>query len=71
VKIEGDVASIDLDSNTPNLMTYQMKESTDGEWKDISNPLSITLKNDRNEMFFRPINLAGVPGTTYQVIVAR
>jgi hypothetical protein len=71
VKIEGNIASIALNSNTPNLKTYQMKESGDGEWKDISNPVSVSLKNDRNEMSFRPLNLADVAGTPYKVIVAR
>jgi len=71
VKIEGDIASIVLNSNTPNLRTYQMQESPDGEWKDISNPLSITLKNESNEMTFRSINLADVPGPAYKVIIAK
>ncbi len=71
VKIEGEMASIDLNSNTPNLMSYQMQDSPDGEWKDISNPVTVSLKSDRNEILFRSTNMAGVSGIPYKVIVAR
>jgi hypothetical protein len=71
VKIEGEMASIALNSNTPNLMSYQMKDSPDREWKDISNPVTLSLKNNRNEILFRTINMVGVPGIPYKVIVAR
>ena len=71
VEIEGDVATITLNSNTPNLKTYQLKEFSDGKWKDIPNPLSVTLKKDSSEMLFRTLNLADVPGTPYKVMIAR
>ena len=71
VKIEGEMASIDLNSNTPNLMSYQMQDSPDGEWKDISNPVTVSLKSSRNEIQFRSTNMAGVSGIPYKVIVAR
>jgi len=71
VKIEGEMATIALNSNTPNLTTYQMQDSPDGEWKDISNPVAVPLKNSRNEILFRSMNLAGVSGTPYKVIIAR
>ena len=71
VKIEGEMASIDLNSNTPNLMSYQMQDSPDGEWKDISNPVTVSLKSDRNEILFRSMNSAGASGIPYKVIVAR
>ena len=71
VKIEGEVASITLNSNTPNLRTYQLRDSPDGEWKDVSNPATVPIQDNRNEFFFRSMNVAGVPGIPYQVIVAR
>lgn len=71
VKMEGEIASIDLSSNTPNLMSYQMQDSPDGEWKDISNPVTVSLKSDRNEILFRSMNSAGASGIPYKVIVAR
>ena len=70
VKIAGDTAHIDLNSNTPNLKNYQMKESPDGEWNDISNPVTVALKKNKNELVFRPVNIAEVPGLEYKVIIA-
>ncbi len=71
VKIEGNEASVSLYSNTPNLKTYQMQDSPDGAWNDISNSVTISLKNNRNEIQFRTMNKAGVPGIPYKVIIAR
>lgn len=71
VTIEGEVASAALTSNTPNLRTYQLKETVDGEWKDIPNPVSVALNKEGNELLFRSVNLAGVTGVHYKVIVTR
>lgn len=71
VKINGEEAVIDLKSNTPNLASYQMQDSPDAAWKEISSPLTISLENSRNEIQFRSVNLAGVPGVPYKVIIAR
>jgi len=71
VTIDGNKAAIALHSNTPNLKTYQMKESPDGEWKDVQDSIQVELKNDTNEILFRSVNLAGVPGVESSVIVAR
>lgn len=70
VKINEGEATIDLKSSTPNLATYQMKNAPDGAWKEISNPVMISLKDSRNEIQFRSVNLAGVPGIPYKVIIA-
>ena len=69
VKMEGEMATITLNSNTPNLITYQMLDTPDGEWRDISNPVAVSLNNTRNEILFRSMNKAGVPGTPYKVII--
>ncbi len=71
VTIEGEVASVALTSNTPNLKSYQLKETRDSEWRDIPNPASITLSKEENELLFRSVNLAGVGGVPYKVIVTR
>ena len=67
--MEGDVAHIDLDSNTPNLKAYQMRELPDGEWKDISNSIQMELGKDKSEKLFRTVNLAGVSGPEYRIVV--
>jgi hypothetical protein len=69
VTIKGEAATIHLHSNTPNLVNYQMKDDAVGVWRDITNPFSILLKNGRNEMLFRSMNRAGVPGIAYQVVI--
>jgi len=71
VSVEGSKARIELNSNTPNLKTYQMKELPDGDWKDVSNSLEIESKKDKNEMIFRTVNLAGVTGPEHKIIIER
>ncbi|MBK5279814.1 MAG: hypothetical protein JJE09_13225 [Bacteroidia bacterium] len=71
VKIDGNKAHIELHSNTPNFMTYQMKELSDVDWKDITSTVEIELENAKYELEFRSVNLAGVPGVAYKVIIAR
>jgi hypothetical protein len=71
VNVEGDVANIELHSDTPNLKTYQMRDSPNGEWKDISNSVSLTLKKGEHELLFRSTNLADVPGPEYKIVFAR
>lgn len=71
VVIEGSKARIDLNSNTPNLKTYQMKEQSDGDWKDVSNDVEIALKKDKKEIAFRIVNIAGVTGPEHKIIIER
>ena len=71
VAIEGSRARIELNSNTPNLKTYQMKEMPDNDWKDVSNVVEIELKKEKDEMIFRTMNLAGVTGPEHKIIIVR
>ncbi|HEX5025529.1 MAG TPA: hypothetical protein VFV68_09660, partial [Agriterribacter sp.] len=71
VTIKGNEARIELNSNTPNLQFYQMKELPGGTWENISNTLKIELKKDRNETVFRTMNLAGVTGPEHRIIIER
>ena len=71
VTIDGSKAKVELQSTTPNLKTYQMKEMPDGNWKDVSNAVEIELKKDTNEFVFRVVNLAGVTGPEHKIIIER
>jgi hypothetical protein len=71
VIIERNKARIELNSTTPNLKTYQMKEMPDGDWKDVSNVVELGLKKDKNEIVFRTENLADVTGPEHKVIIER
>src|SRR5690349_17396042 len=46
VTIEGDVARINLQSETPNLKTYQMKKMDDKEWKNIDEEVSVEINGE-------------------------
>lgn len=69
--VEGKEAKIELNSITPNLKTYQLKEMPAGEWKDVTKDVAVELKNDTNELVFRTVNLAGVTGPEHTVIIGR
>jgi hypothetical protein len=68
--IKHDIATIELNSNTPNLKTYQMKELPGSDWKNISDSIDVELKKERNEILFRAVNLAGVTGPEHKIIIA-
>ena len=69
VKINGDKANITLKSYTPFFKTYQMKEGTNGQWKDVSDSPEIALAKDKNEFYFRTVNKQGVTGAEYKIII--
>ena len=71
VVIKGSKAKIELNSNTPNFKTYQLKEMPDANWEDVSNSVEIELKKDKNEIIFRTENFAGVTGPEHKVIIER
>lgn len=71
VTIDGDVARVDLTSETPNLRSYQMRTLPDGEWHDISSQVDIRVTTDRLEEAFRAVNLAGVSGPEYRITISR
>ncbi|MEX1238286.1 MAG: hypothetical protein WEB30_01160 [Cyclobacteriaceae bacterium] len=71
VKIENGVASIELESETPNFSHYQMKRSSHKTWMEIPASVEIDLSGDREEIVFRSINLAGVTGPEHKVVIVR
>lgn len=69
VKIDGEKATIKLNSVTPFFKSYQMKETSEGDWKDVSDSPEVSLKKGKNEMIFRTVNLAGVTGAEHKIII--
>lgn len=67
--ITGKVAHIELNSETPNLKGYMMKESPDGEWKPVEKAFDINLKEKEYELSFRAVNLAGVSGPEHKIVI--
>lgn len=68
-EIEGEKATIKLNSATPFFKSYQMKDAPDGNWKDISDSLEVSLKKAKNEMIFRTVNLEGITGPEHKIII--
>src|SRR5262249_18946587 len=71
VSIEGNIANIQLYSNTPNFKTYQMKELPDGNWKNVSDHAELFLEKPCNELLFHSVNLAGVTGPEHKIVIER
>ena len=71
ILIEGDIAMITLNSETPNLKTYQMKEGVSVDWQAVDESFSMDLRSKRHELHFRAMNLAGVSGPVYKVVISR
>src|SRR5574340_1754608 len=69
VKVNGDKASVKLNSYTPFFKTYQVKNGTSGEWKDAPASVEISLAKAKNELFFRTVNLQGITGAEHKIVI--
>ncbi|MBL7698939.1 MAG: CocE/NonD family hydrolase [Chitinophagaceae bacterium] len=67
----GDTVSIKLQSNTPNFLRYEMKNSFAGEWVEAKQSNKISLSKSRCEFYFRAINKAGVAGPVYHLMIRK
>jgi hypothetical protein len=71
VEIEGQKATITLNSTTPFFKSYQMKETPDGEWKDVPASWVVTFQKPKNEFTCRTVNLQGVTGAEHEIIIGK
>jgi hypothetical protein len=71
VKVEGNAVRIDLESETPNFKTYQMKVLPNSSWEDVPASVTVEADGDRKELVFRAMNVAGAAGPEHKVILAR
>jgi hypothetical protein len=69
VSISSKVAHIEIQSWTPNLQSYDMKEQTSGEWTATTEKLDYELHGNGAELFFRTRNLAGITGPEHRIII--
>ncbi|HPF01771.1 MAG TPA: transglutaminase-like domain-containing protein [Bacteroidales bacterium] len=69
VEIDGKLAHIRLESTTPNLKEYQVKELPAGEWNKTEAGFKLPLKAKRHELLIRTVNLAGVTGPEHRIIL--
>lgn len=69
IKIEGNIAHIELTSETPNLKEYQMKELPSGVWETIDSKFDINLKKRKYKWIFHTVNLAGISGPEHRILI--
>jgi hypothetical protein len=70
VTINGCKATIQLTSDTPNLETYEIKASPSGNWEKVEDTVTIDLEEEKHELVFRTLNLAGVSGPEHKILIA-
>lgn len=70
VTIEGNKATIELKSDTPNFEEYQMKDLVSGNaWQKVDDKFEFELTGERHQLVFRTVNIAGVSGPEHTVII--
>jgi len=65
--IEGQIAHIQLTSETPNFKEYQMKKTPLGKWEKVESDLKLNLTESIHEIAFRTVNVANVVGPEHHV----
>jgi hypothetical protein len=71
VGIKDNLASIKLESNTPNFKTYQIKTGDNPRWKDMPDSISVPLLSDTNRFIFRTVNKENVTGPEHKINISR
>ncbi|NOR35055.1 MAG: family 20 glycosylhydrolase [Bacteroidales bacterium] len=71
IRFEGHMARIRLFSETPNLKEYQLRIGSSGEWEAVKDSLDMELSGERHEFHFRTMNLAGVSGPVYRIVIVK
>lgn len=69
--ITGNKIKIKLQSTTPNLLSYQLKDMASRQWKDIADTIESELKNKKHEWVFRVTNIAGVSGQEHKIVIEK
>ncbi len=69
-QINGDVANVQITSSTPNLEKYEMKK-TGGQWQRVEERFTIHLTKNREQRLLRSVNLAGVYGPEYRLVIEK
>jgi hypothetical protein len=67
-QIEDDVAKVHITSCTPNLKEYQARRRG-GTWKRVDQHFTLQLVDEREDWLLRSVNLAGVCGPEYRLVI--
>ncbi|MCK5104295.1 MAG: hypothetical protein KAR17_15835 [Cyclobacteriaceae bacterium] len=68
--IENKQAIIELISDTPNLLEYQMKKLPNGNWEKVGYKVLLELNETQYEIVFRAVNMAEISGPKHRVIIS-
>jgi hypothetical protein len=71
VTINGNLAAVELSSNTPNLKEYQVRKGKEDTWTATAEKAEFELKDKKEELHFRTMNLAGIPGQEHSIVFDR
>ena len=69
VKIENNVAHVNLTSSTPNIKEYQMRELPSDDWKTTGDKIALKLREKEYEWAFRVVNQANVIGPEHKIVI--
>jgi hypothetical protein len=69
VSVERDQLRGKITSCTPNLREYQVRVEPGGDWRPIDPDFTLPLSGPRHEWRLRAVNLAGVAGPPYRLVV--
>ena len=64
------LAHVQLFSQTPGFLRYEMRSSIDADWKPCDAAITLSLAPGRNEWVFHTVNGRGITGTDHRVVVA-
>lgn len=68
--IDGNSAKLTIESDTPNLKEYQIREPG-GEWQTTEAAFTLKLSANHHQWQLRSVNLAGVTGPGALLVIAR
>ncbi len=60
-----------ITSCTPNLREYQVRQEPEGDWLPIDPDFTLPLSRPSHQWLLRSVNLAGVAGPSYRLVVQR
>lgn len=71
VSLNKNKATINLISDTPNFKEYQLFDFNRNTWNKIETPFYLNLKEEKYDLLFRAINLAGVIGPVHRIVISK
>jgi hypothetical protein len=71
VKMDGNSATIHLESTMPNLKDYQITEAGNSRWQPVPDTFKIALEKEKHEYLIHAVNLAGIAGPVHRILIIK